>query len=115
MMTGDLQREYQISGPELQLAMIPEEFSLGVVSATALENIGEDSFAMAHFAMREMLLMLATCVFAIGVNVSTFQLMGKTSSISYQVIGHAQTVLLLAFRYLFSCPLGRVLRSRSGQ
>lgn len=101
MLTGDLQREYQISGPELQLALLPEEFSLGVVSATALENIGEGSFAMARFAFGEMGLMLATCVFAIGVNVSTFQLIGKTSSITYQVIGHAKTVLLLVFGYLF--------------
>jgi solute carrier family 35 protein E3 len=101
MITGDLQREYQITGPELQLALLPEEFSLGVVSATALENIGPGSFALAKFALTEMALMLATCVFAIGVNVSTFQLIGKTSSITYQVIGHAKTVLLLVFGYLF--------------
>ena len=40
LMTGELQKEYALNGPELQLAMIPEEFVLGVIAATAMENIG---------------------------------------------------------------------------
>jgi solute carrier family 35 protein E3 len=101
MMTGELQREFGLNGPELQLAIMPEEFSIGVLCATALENVGENSFAAAEFDVSDICLILATCVFAIGVNVSTFQLIGKTSSVTYQVVGHAKTVLLLVFGYVF--------------
>jgi solute carrier family 35 protein E3 len=101
MMTGELQKELKINGPELQLAIMPEQFSIGVVCAMVLENLGENNFAMAHFTSTDIMLMLLTCVFAIGVNVSTVQLIGKTSSITYQVVGHAKTVLLLVLGYIF--------------
>ena len=100
LMTGEMQKEYALNGPELQLAMIPEEFALGVIAATAMENIGEGSFVNAKFTVSDIGLMLATCVFAAGVNVATFGLIGKTSSITYQVVGHAKTVLLLIFGYI---------------
>jgi solute carrier family 35 protein E3 len=101
MMTGELQKEFKLNGPELQLAIMPEQFSIGVVCATVLENLGENSFASARFTPTDVLLMLLTCFFAIGVNVSTFQLIGKTSSITYQVVGHAKTVVLLVLGYIF--------------
>jgi solute carrier family 35 protein E3 len=101
LMTGELQREFTLNGPELQLAIMPSEFSIGVICATALENLGENSFSTADFTFAEIGLILATCIFAIGVNVSTFQLIGKTSGVTYQVVGHAKTVLLLVFGYIF--------------
>ena len=101
MITGDLQKEYKLNGPELQLAIMPEEFSFGVISSTILENIGENSFIGTLLSFSDILLILATCFFAIGVNVSTFGLIGKTSSITYQVVGHAKTILLLVFGYTF--------------
>jgi solute carrier family 35 protein E3 len=100
MMTGELQKEFKLNGPELQLSIMPEQFSIGVICATLLENLGDNSFAMARFTITDIILMLLTCFFAIGVNVSTFQLIGRTSSITYQVVGHAKTVLLLVLGYL---------------
>ena len=100
LMTGELQRQFTLNGPELQLAIIPEEFVLGLIAATGMENIGTNTFATSEFSMNDILLMLSTCVFAAGVNVATFGLIGKTSSITYQVVGHAKTVLLLVFGYI---------------
>lgn len=101
MMTGELQKEFSLNGPELQLVIMPEEFTIGVICATAMENTGPNNFASAEFSLADIGLMLATCVFAIGVNVATFGLIGKTSSVTYQVVGHAKTVLLLIFGYIF--------------
>ncbi|OHT13512.1 phosphate translocator protein [Tritrichomonas foetus] len=101
MITGELQKEYSLNGPELQLSIMPEEFSLGIICSTFLENIGENTFAMSLFSYNDIILILFTCFFAIGVNVATFGLIGKTSSVTYQVVGHAKTVLLLIFGYIF--------------
>lgn len=101
MITHDLQKEYSLNGPELQLAIMPEEFSLGLISATLLENISDDSFATSELSLNDIFLLLGTCFFAIGVNMATFGLIGKTSSVTYQVVGHVKTILLLIFGYIF--------------
>ena len=43
-----------------------------------------------------------TCLFAISVNVCSYALIGKTSSVTYQVIGHAKTCLILIGGFLVS-------------
>ena len=101
MMTGELQKEYNINGPELQLAVIPEEFAFGIICSTFLENIGENTFISAEFDKIDIILILGTCLFAVCVNIATFGLIGKTSSVTYQVVGHAKTVLLLILGYIF--------------
>lgn len=101
MMTEELQKEYQISGQELQLAIAPPEFALGCIASGFLEATGENGFMNALFTIKAISFIMGTCVFAIGVNLSTFSLIGKTSSVTYQVIGHFKTILLLVFGYIF--------------
>lgn len=38
---------------------------------------------------------LVSCVFALGVNISNYLVLGKTSPLTYQVLGHLKTVLIL--------------------
>ena len=46
---------------------------------------------------------LLTCVMAIAVNILTYALIGKTSAVTFQVIGHMKTVLtLMGGYYLFA-------------
>jgi len=101
LMTEDLQKAYSINGPELQLSIAPTEFAIGCVAATVLEGTGEDSFMSSRFSIDAIVYMLLTCVFAVGVNIATFGLIGKTSSVTYQVVGHFKTVLLLVLGYVF--------------
>lgn len=44
---------------------------------------------------------LGTCALAVMVNAATFFLLGKTSPVSYQVMGHLKTVLVLGGGFLF--------------
>lgn len=99
MLTGSYQAEYSINGPELQLAVIPFEFIFSLFSSIALE--GKSFFAEPNLDSITISLLLGTCFFAIGVNIATFGLIGKTSSITYQVVGHLKTILLLIFGYIF--------------
>ena len=38
---------------------------------------------------------IVSCVFALGVNISNYLVLGKTSPLSYQVLGHLKTILIL--------------------
>ncbi len=40
-----------------------------------------------------------SCVFAIGVNVSNYLVIGKTSPLTYQVLGHLKTILILVLGF----------------
>lgn len=58
-------------------------------------------------------LIALTCVLAVGVNVSNYLVIGKTSPITYQVVGHSKTCLVLVLGFLaFSTPV--TLRSIAG-
>ena len=41
-----------------------------------------------------------TCVLAIAVNILSYALIGKTSAVTYQVVGHAKTCLVLIGGYV---------------
>lgn len=42
-----------------------------------------------------------SCLFAVGVNVSNYVVLGKTSPLTYQVLGHLKTVLILVLGFTF--------------
>lgn len=42
---------------------------------------------------------MLSCLIAVFVNFSTFLVIGKTSPVTYQVLGHLKTCLVLAFGY----------------
>lgn len=49
---------------------------------------------------------LISCVFALGVNISNYLVLGKTSPLTYQVLGHMKTVLILILGFtVFNKPL----------
>eukprot|EP01039_Chlorochromonas_danica_P010665 gene10665-11832_t len=41
-----------------------------------------------------------SCVFALGVNISNYLVLGKTSPLTYQVLGHMKTILILVLGFL---------------
>lgn len=46
-------------------------------------------------------LVLLTCLMAIGVNITSMGLIGKTSAVTFQVVGHAKTCLIIASGLFF--------------
>lgn len=41
-----------------------------------------------------------SCVFALGVNITNYLVLGKTSPLTYQVLGHLKTILILILGFL---------------
>lgn len=52
-----------------------------------------------HFTPTSTTLVLISCAFAVAVNISNFIIIGKTSAVTYQVVGHFKTCLLLVGGY----------------
>ena len=101
MYTNQYQKDYQCNGPELQLCIMPIEFSFGLLTSFIFELRTGNSLITQEYTPKLVFLTLGTVFFAIGVNLATFGLIGKTSSITYQVVGHFKTVLLLVLGYIF--------------
>ena len=45
------------------------------------------------------LFIVLSCLFALGVNISNYLVLGKTSPLTYQVLGHLKTVLILVLGF----------------
>lgn len=101
MLVADYQKQYSISGSELQLAIGYQQTILGFVFSFFLELTGKENFFQNDFSKHALMVMISTCVLSVFSNVSGFGLIGKTSGISFQVVGHFKTILLLIVGYIF--------------
>ncbi|KAI7991048.1 UDP-xylose transporter 3 [Camellia lanceoleosa] len=69
---------------DLQLNFVGAILSLLAIITTCVGQIG---------------FIILSCLIAVSVNFSTFLVIGKTSPVTYQVLGHLKTCLVLAFGY----------------
>ena len=60
----------------------------------------ESAFGGNERSQRTLWIVLATCFLALAVNLCSFGLIGKTSAITFQVVGHAKTCLVLIGGYV---------------
>ncbi len=110
---GHLQDKLQL-GPAQLLSKSAPLVSLGMALLSPFFDnlfnnnpaIGEYSLMHYPFTAGVYQLIALTCLFAVGVNLSNFIIIGKTSPVTYQVVGHFKTCLVLvAGFYLFSSRL----------
>ena len=52
-----------------------------------------------NYDLNEQGFIILSCLIAVSVNFSTFLVIGKTSPVTYQVLGHLKTCLVLGFGY----------------
>lgn len=95
MLIGDFQKKYQLSGSELQLVIAPYQFIISIVCSTLFDATGDGSFMTNEFQLLDLVILVGTCFFAAWANISAFTLIGYASPISFQVIGHIKTILVL--------------------
>ena len=60
----------------------------------------QDAFAGNATRQHVLWIVLGTCFLALAVNLCSFGLIGRTSAITFQVVGHAKTCLVLAGGYM---------------
>jgi len=121
---GTKQKEFGISATQLQAGIAPWQSIQAAAVALATECYCYDAapaaapcdtalcffeLAFAGDAVKQHVLwvVLGTCFLALAVNLCSFGLIGRTSPITFQVVGHAKTCLVLIGGYaLFSSGAG---------
>ncbi|KAL2539979.1 putative membrane protein [Abeliophyllum distichum] len=56
--------------------------------------------AVVTTCIAQIVFIVLSCLISVSVNFSTFLVIGKTSPVTYQVLGHLKTCLVLAFGYV---------------
>ncbi|CAI0401789.1 unnamed protein product, partial [Linum tenue] len=100
---------------DLQLNMLGSVLSLLAVLTTCIAQIALTLFIVGPFldglltnqnvfafkyTPQVLFFIVLSCLISVSVNFSTFLVIGKTSPVTYQVLGHLKTCLVLAFGYV---------------
>ncbi|XP_039132126.1 UDP-xylose transporter 3-like [Dioscorea cayenensis subsp. rotundata] len=101
IMTNTIQKRFKISSTQLLYQSSPYQaltlFITGPFLDGLLTNLNVFSF---KYTPQVLVFILLSCLISVSVNFSTFLVIGKTSPITYQVLGHLKTCLVLAFGYV---------------
>jgi len=111
---GTKQKEFGISATQLQAGIASWQSAQALAVAAATEmycyaptegcdtstTFFQDAFAGNATRQHVLWIVLGTCFLALAVNLCSFGLIGRTSAITFQVVGHAKTCLVLAGGYM---------------
>lgn len=100
--TNTMQKTHEISSFQMLLNVAPMEGAMLLVIGPIWDYWIHNKTAYTDFEWNigAAYAVAGTCALAVSVNAATFFLLGKTSPVSYQVIGHLKTVLVLGGGFL---------------
>ncbi|KAJ8751499.1 hypothetical protein K2173_016723 [Erythroxylum novogranatense] len=101
IMTNTIQKKFKVSSTQLLYQSCPYQaltlFVIGPVLDWLLTT--QNVFAF-NYTPQVLFFIVLSCLISVSVNFSTFLVIGKTSPVTYQVLGHLKTCLVLAFGYV---------------
>ncbi|KAK3160442.1 hypothetical protein QOZ80_1BG0059490 [Eleusine coracana subsp. coracana] len=101
IMTNTIQKKFKVSSTQLLYQSCPYQaltlFLIGPFLDGFLTN--QNVFAY-DYTPQVLFFIVLSCLISVSVNFSTFLVIGKTSPVTYQVLGHLKTCLVLAFGYV---------------
>jgi solute carrier family 35 protein E3 len=101
IMTNTIQKRFKVSSTQLLYQSSPYQAATLCISGpfldAALTNQNVFSFDYSAYVL---FFIVLSCLISVSVNFSTFLVIGKTSAVTYQVLGHLKTCLVLAFGYI---------------
>jgi len=96
VLCGYYQRKNSLTGSELLRKVAPlQAASIAVMSPFLDKNVSGRWITSYEWSIPSAGCLLVSCLFAVLVNVSQFLCLGRFSAVSYQVVGHAKTILVL--------------------
>lgn len=100
IMTNTIQKKLNVSSTQLLYQSSPFQAGILVISGPYVDSFlsHRNVFSYDYSSIVCSFIMLS-CLIAVSVNFSTFLVIGKTSPVTYQVLGHLKTCLVLAFGY----------------
>ncbi|KAG2670425.1 hypothetical protein I3843_14G084100 [Carya illinoinensis] len=100
ILTNTIQKRLNVSSTQLLYQSAPFQAAILFVSGPLVDQFLTKQNVFAHKYSPLVLLFIAlSCLIAVAVNFSTFLVIGKTSPVTYQVLGHLKTCLVLGFGY----------------
>ncbi|EYU35219.1 hypothetical protein ABFS82_06G124600 [Erythranthe guttata] len=101
IMTNTIQKKYKISSTQLLYQSCIYQALILLITGPFLDQLltQQNVFAF-EYTPRVVVFIVLSCLISISVNFSTFLVIGKTSPVTYQVLGHLKTCLVLAFGYV---------------
>ncbi|KAG9140992.1 hypothetical protein Leryth_012575 [Lithospermum erythrorhizon] len=101
IMTNNIQKKFKVSSTQLLYQSCPYMaltlFTTGPFVDGLLTN--QNVFAF-NYTPQVLAFIVLSCLISVSVNFSTFLVIGKTSPVTYQVLGHLKTCLVLAFGFI---------------
>ncbi|CAI9091863.1 OLC1v1026964C1 [Oldenlandia corymbosa var. corymbosa] len=101
IMTNTIQKKYKVSSTQLLYQSCPYQAITLFIAGPFLDKFLTNQNVFAFRYTQEVLAFIVlSCLISVSVNFSTFLVIGKTSPVTYQVLGHLKTCLVLAFGYV---------------
>ncbi|XP_058075313.1 UDP-xylose transporter 3-like [Magnolia sinica] len=101
IMTNTIQKRFKVSSTQLLYQSCPYQALTLFITGPFLDGLltNQNVFAFKYTPLVLVFIVLS-CLISVSVNFSTFLVIGKTSPVTYQVLGHLKTCLVLAFGYV---------------
>ncbi|KAL2925452.1 UDP-xylose transporter 3 [Bienertia sinuspersici] len=101
IMTNTIQKKYKVSSTQLLYQSSPFQAATLLITGPFLDKLltNQNVFAF-KYTTQVVIFIILSCLISVSVNFSTFLVIGKTSPVTYQVLGHLKTCLVLAFGYI---------------
>ncbi|GAB4860210.1 UDP-xylose transporter 3 [Ancistrocladus abbreviatus] len=101
IMTNSIQKKFKVSSTQLLYQSCPYQAMTLFVVGPFLDGLltKQNVFAF-NYTPQVLAFIVLSCLISVSVNFSTFLVIGKTSAVTYQVLGHLKTCLVLAFGYV---------------
>ncbi|XP_015697114.1 UDP-xylose transporter 1-like isoform X2 [Oryza brachyantha] len=101
ILTNQIQRRLKVSSTQLLYQSSPYQSAVLLVTGPFVDRLltNRDVFAFSY-TMQVVAFIVLSCSIAVCVNFSTFLVIGTTSPVTYQVLGHLKTCLILSFGYV---------------
>ncbi|KAL5709890.1 UDP-xylose transporter 3 [Ranunculus cassubicifolius] len=101
IMTNTIQKRFKVSSTQLLYQSCPYQAMTLFVFGPFLDWLLTDQNVLYfNYTPQVLVFIVLSCMISVSVNFSTFLVIGKTSPVTYQVLGHLKTCLVLAFGYI---------------
>ncbi|KAF6167843.1 hypothetical protein GIB67_027621 [Kingdonia uniflora] len=100
ILTNTIQKRHSVSSTQLLYQSAPFQAAILFVSGPVVDQCltKQNVFAYSYSPV-VLAFIILSCLISVSVNFSTFLVIGKTSPVTYQVLGHLKTCLVLGFGY----------------
>ncbi|XP_061959085.1 UDP-xylose transporter 1-like isoform X1 [Populus nigra] len=100
ILTNTIQKRLNVSSTQLLYQSAPFQAAILFVSGPFVDHFLTKKNVFAYkYSSIVLAFIILSCIISVSVNFSTFMVIGKTSPVTYQVLGHLKTCLVLAFGY----------------